>query len=553
MKKAADRISLQVRIPGFRPGKAPRPILERHVGKGAILEAALDALLPDVYAEAVAAEEVAAIDSPEIELTSAEPLVFRATVPVAPEVELNNYQEIRIPVPEISVSDEERENGLLELRRQHAVLEPVDRGITWGDTVRVDVSVQLEGEDEPHVESDAEFSLQEGVIISLPGFAEELIGLERGGPYDFTITLDQDFAVEALRDKTASYSTTVKDVKQELLPELDEEFLQAVGDGFDDLDQLNEHIVAELVQAKEAAQRDEYRAEVVDTAVALATLDYPQLLVEREIDRMIDIQSNHASHTEEGLNQWLSATGQTLGEVREQLEANADAGVRRMLVFGHLATVEEIEVSDELVEEELDRVVASTAGPEAPPEQRDVFRSMIDTEHGRASIRDTLLSRLVLERLEEIASQPELVEAPRAERGRRRGRRRSGSGDGDGSPQTDTPEGEMPEDEMPEDEMPEDEMPEDEMPEDEMPEDEMPEDEMPEDEMPEDEMPEDEMPEGEMPEDEMPEDEMPEDEMPEDEMPEDEMPEDEMPEDEMPEDEMPEDEMPEDEMPEDEA
>ena len=426
MTKAVNRISQQVRIPGFRPGKAPRSVVERHVGRGAILQEALDQLVPDAYTEAVQAEEIEVIDQPDIELTSTEPLAFKATVAVRPTIDLNDYEAIRIPLPEARVSDEDREDALTELRRRFAVLEPVDRGIQWGDTVRADVTVDIEGQDEPHVETDAEFAVREGGVVSLPGFIEELIDCERGGPHDFTIKLPDDFQVEELQGKTASYSVTIHEVKQELLPDVDDEFAKSLEEDFETLDSLKERIAVDLKAQKESAIRDEYRNEIVDLLVARATLDYPQVLVEREIDRLIDVESNHASHTQEGLDQWLATTGQTIDELRGRLADQADNAVRRALVLGEFSSTEEIAVADELIDEELDRLILSmTGGQEAPPEQGAAIRGMIDTEEGRSSIHNQLLTRLALERMEEIASQPDDEAAEAPERGRRRGRRRA--------------------------------------------------------------------------------------------------------------------------------
>ena len=425
MTKAVNRISQQVRIPGFRPGKAPRNIVERHVGSGAILQEALDKLVPDIYQEAVEAEAIEVIDQPEIELTSTEPLIVRATVPVRPEVDLGDYESIRAPKPGVEVTDEERENALTELRRRFAVLEPVDRPIEWGDTVRADVKVTIEGEPGPHDEKDAEFAVREDGMVLLPRFAEALIGRERGGPQEWEMTLPEEDLPENLAGKTASYVVTIHEVKQEILPDADDEFAVSLDDGFETLEELKERIDSDLNAQKEAAIRDDYHNEIVDLLVAGATVDFPDVMVERDIDRLIDIESNHASHTEEGLQQWLDATGQTIDEVRERLRAGAESNVRRALVLGELASVAGVEVDDERVSAEIETLVRGmSGGDEASEEQMTAVRGLVDTPEGRASISNRLLTQLTLERLEEIATQPEEEGGGEAVRGRRRGRRR---------------------------------------------------------------------------------------------------------------------------------
>lgn len=430
MSKAVNRISQQVKIPGFRPGKAPRNIVERHVGSGAILQEALDKLVPDIYQEAVEAESIDVIDQPEIELTSTEPLVVRATVPVRPEVDLGDYDAIRAPKPEVDVSDEEREGALTELRRRFAVLEPVDRAIEWGDTVRADVKVDIEGEADGHEEADAEFALREDGMVLLPGFAEALIGRERGGPQEFSATLPEEDLPENLAGKEASYVVTIHEVKQETLPDVDDAFAVSLDDGFETLEALKERIDSDLNGQKEAAVRDDYHNEIVDLLVAGASVDFPDVMIERDIDRLIDAESNHASHTEEGLQQWLDATGQTIDALRERLRGAAEINVRRALVLGELASTAEIDVDEGRVTEEIDTLVQGMAGGEtAAEEQIAAIRGLVDTPDGRASIANRLLTQLTLEHLEEIATQPEDDDGEEPARGRRRSRRRRSGGD----------------------------------------------------------------------------------------------------------------------------
>ena len=433
MDRAVSKISKQVKIPGFRSGKAPRNIIEQHVGKGAIFQEAIEELIPSLYTEAIESEAIDAIDQPEIELISTEPLEFRAIVPIKPDIDLNDYKSIRVPKIAVSVSDDECENALLELRRRFAVLEPIDRAIEWNDIVRADVSVQIDGEPEPHVENDAEFAIREGTVVSLPGFVEALIGRERGGPQEFSVDLPEDFSVEDLAGKVANYSITIHEVKNEILPEADDEFASSLEEEFDDMSALRTKIFSDLELQKDNMAKDEYRSEVVDLLVSKATIEFPQILIEREIDRLIDMESNHASHTEEGLNQWLSTTGQSLEEVREKLKSPAELSVRRSLVLGEFSAKESIEVSTEQIDEEIDKLITSMGGEvEASTEQVQTMRSLIDTDEGRASMQNQLLTKNILERLEEIASQDAeeiiVTEPQQSKRGRRRAQKTSDEG-----------------------------------------------------------------------------------------------------------------------------
>ena len=433
MEKAARRLSQRYKIPGFRPGKAPRAVLERTLGKSALVQEALETLLPDLYSETIAAESIDAIAQPSFELKSMEPLVVSATVPVRPTIDIKDYTALRAPRQTVDRSEEQIEAALTNLRRRYATLEPVERAVQWGDTVRADVTVHVDGQvEEPHVEEGAEFAVLEGTTVSLPGFLDRLIGLERGGPYTIEFELPSDFVASDLAGKTAHYTVTIDEVKEEILPDLDDEFAKSLGD--EDLqtaDQVRERIEANVLAQAEAAAESAYQEEVLDLLIASSEIDYPEVLVDSEIERMIDQESNHASHTPEQMQVWLDQIGRTAEEVRDELRPRADTAVKRALVLGELASKESVEVDESEVDAEIDRMPDQFFGPGAGMEndQREQFRQMFDTPDSRSQTRHQLQTQATLGRLVEIASEEGEggEEAPRA-RGTRR-RRRSGEGD----------------------------------------------------------------------------------------------------------------------------
>lgn len=435
MDKAVRRLSQQVRIPGFRPGKAPRQIVERTLGRSALLQEALEQLLPDVYNEAIEAEEIHAIGQPEFDLKSTEPLVVSATVAVRPTIDLRDYQALRAPRAELEPFDEQVEESLTELRRRYATLDPVDRPIAWNDTVRVDVTVSVEGQTEPpHVEEGAEFGVNEGAVVSLPGFLEHLIGLERGGPYEIEFALPDDYPAAELAGKRAHYTVTVHEVKEQILPDLDDEFVKSLDEeGIETVEQLRDRVTRNVEATVKAQADNAYREEILDLLVASAELDYPEVLVEREIDRMLDRESNHAAHTREELDRWLEAVGRSEEEVRGSLRDQADLAVRRALVLGELADREEIVVDEADIDIEIERMAGQfniRMTDEVSDEQADAIRSIFDTPDNRASISNQLLTTKTLERLEEITSQPEEGDEETRVRGSRR-RRGARAGEGE--------------------------------------------------------------------------------------------------------------------------
>ncbi|MFN8584395.1 MAG: trigger factor [Dehalococcoidia bacterium] len=433
MDKAVRRLSQRVRIPGFRPGKAPRQVVERTLGRPALLQEALEELLPDVYNEAIESQDIQAIGQPEFDLKSTEPLVVSATVPVRPTIDLRDYRALRAPRPEAQAPDGQVEEALTSLRRRYATLEPVDRAVDWDDVVRADVTVSLEGQTEPpHEEEGAEFAVTRDGVVSLPGFLDHLIGLERGGPYEIEFSLPEDYPAAELAGKQAHYTVTILEVKQQILPELDDDFVKSLDeDGIETVEQLRERVTQNVEAGAKAEADNAYREEVLDLLVASSELDYPEILVEREIDRMVDRESNHAAHTREDLDRWLQAIGRSEDEVRDSLRAQADLAVRRALVLGELASREELAVTEEEIEGEIMRMASQfdiRTAEGLNEEQRDAIRAIFDSPDNRASISNELMTTKTLQRLEEIASAAE-EEGETRTRGSRRRRGARAEGD----------------------------------------------------------------------------------------------------------------------------
>ena len=426
LEQASRKVSRQVRIPGFRPGKAPRAIVENMVGRPALLQEAIEDLIPGLYSEAIEEQEIDAIAQPEIDLKSTEPLVVTATVPVRPTIDIGDYRALRVPREEVEVTRAQIDEALLEVRERFATLEPVDRPVEWGDTVRADVTVAVGGQAPPHVEEGAEFRVAEDGVVSLPGFLERLIGLERGEPHEFEYALPEDYEAEDLAGQTARYRVLLHEVKREVLPDLDDEFARSLDeDGIDSLERLEERVGENVRIRAEAAAESGYRDEVVDLLLATSELDYPEVLVERELDRFVDEQSNHAFHERESFDRWLEAIGRTEDEVREALREQAELSLRRGLVLAEFAEREEIDAPDEEIEAEVGALVERMTGGSTDVDVRARWRGVFDTAEYRDSIGNRIRTARSLERLVGIASQPDEDIEPRP--ARRRSRRRRGA------------------------------------------------------------------------------------------------------------------------------
>ena len=394
LDEAYQRLARRARIPGFRPGKAPRAMVERHYGREGLLREAIDQLVPAAYNEALATEDVEAIDQPHLEILELEPVRFKATVSVRPSVELNDYRAVRLDPPKVEITDEMFAEQLLALRRRYATQAPVDRGAQWDDIITGSV-VGMVGDETFVNDADAEFPLREGRTMLVQGLAEGFLGMNKGDEKKIELTLPDDFPAESYRGKNATFTLTVRELKEEQLPAEDDEFAQQVNaEEFETFDALKQRLRQNMSDALQKDAELHYRQDAVDAILAGAHLEYPRVLVEREIDRMV---REATGNDQRAYANYLARVGRSESEYRESLREEADRHVRRSLVLSKLAEAEGLDVSPAAVDAEIESLVAP-AGDDA---QR--MRELFSSPDGRAHVERTLLTELTLTRVAAIA------------------------------------------------------------------------------------------------------------------------------------------------------
>jgi trigger factor len=407
VERALDRAYRQLvtrtRVPGFRPGKAPRAMLERYLGRDALMRQALDRLVPEVYQEAARQEDVEPIDLAELEVVTTEPLVVKATVPVRPTIGLGEYRQVRVPREPVEVSQERVEQALGDLRRRYAVLEPVDRAVQWGDVLRADVAGTV-GDTTIVDQKDVEFQLREGQTVSVPGFAERLLGLAKGVETEVEVPVPADFSDQKVAGKTARYRVLIHEIKEEKLPALDDSFARQVGEGFASLSALRDRIESDIRQVEEEVALHRYHDQVLTAVEEQSTLEFPPVLVEREVERLLQDEQRASgggpgrAATGSDVERYLRVQGKSEEELRQELRPLAVERVRRSLILTQVAEAENIDVSDAEIDQEVERLVSS-AGPRA----QEVRRFFAEAD-GRDALRRRLLTRRTLDRLVDIAS-----------------------------------------------------------------------------------------------------------------------------------------------------
>ncbi|WP_067566148.1 trigger factor [Nocardia acidivorans] len=346
--KAYKALAGQIRIPGFRPGKAPAKLIEARVGRGAVLEQVVNDVLPKRYSDAVIATEVKVIGQPEIEITKiedGEELAFTAEVDVRPEITLPDFSAIAVSVDPIEIKDEDIEEQLNSLRQRFGTLTAVDRAIADGDFVSIDLSATVDGV-EVEEASTTGLSHEVGSGQLIEGLDETLIGLKAEESKDFTSKL----VAGEHAGKEAVITVTVQSVKERELPEADDEFAQLASE-FDTIDELKEDLKGRVERVKKVEQAGAIRDKVLETLLETVEIPLPEKVVQAEIDAVLHDAVHGFDHDEAKLAEALEAQGSSREEFDKDTKESAEKSVKTQLLLDAVAEAENTQVGqDELYE-----------------------------------------------------------------------------------------------------------------------------------------------------------------------------------------------------------
>ncbi|HEX9970401.1 MAG TPA: trigger factor, partial [Acidimicrobiales bacterium] len=347
-EKALDaafrKIAREVRIPGFRPGKAPRRLLEARVGADAARQEALRDALPEYYAQALEEADVDAIAAPEIDITSGQEsgaIAFDAVVEVRPNVSIAGYQGLEVTVPSPAVSDEDVDRQLDRIRNQFGELNTVDRAATDGDHVSIDITGKRADEEEPGLRAD-DYLYEVGSGMVVPQLDDQLRGAKVGD----ILTFEAD---------DISFRVLVKEVKEKVLPEATDEWASEASE-FETLAELRDDIRKRLTLVKRVQAQMALRDEALKALVELVGDDAPEPLVAEEMERRLHDLAHRLESQGGTIQQYLEATGTSQQELVDGLRADAVQAVKADLGLRALVAAEGIEATDEDVDAEIVRL-----------------------------------------------------------------------------------------------------------------------------------------------------------------------------------------------------
>ena len=398
--QAAKRLGQGIRVPGFRAGKAPPPVIVQRMGREAVLDEAVRDSIGSWYTAAIDAAHVVPVGEPQLDLgdlpAQGQPLTFSIEIGVRPKATLGDYKGVEVGRREPTVSDEAIAEEIDRLRERSARLDTVERPAATGDFVVMDYRGTRDGEAFAGGEGrDQMVELGSGRLV--PGFEEQLEGAAAGDERTVTLNFPEEYPAPELAGQEAEFAVTVKEVKAKELPALDDDL--AAEAGFDTLDELREDIRTRMAEADTAQIDMEFREAALDSAVKAATLEIPEALVEARARELWDSMLHSLAH--QGINRetYLRIAGRDEDEIVEQSKPDAEQALRREAVLAAIIEAEEIEPSDDEVLEAVGEAAGEGPGRTSPKKLFERLKSQGRLE----SFRQDLAQRKALDLIAESA------------------------------------------------------------------------------------------------------------------------------------------------------
>ena len=358
IKNAYNKNKNKFSIPGFRKGKAPLAMLEKMYGAGIFYEDAANEVIDASYPKAAEESKEEIVSTPEIKVTQIEKgkaFIYEATVALKPEVTLGEYKGVEVKKAEAVVTDEDVENELTAARKKNGRLIDVEDGaIEDGDNTIIDFTGYI---DDKTFDGGAgtDYPLVIGSHSFIEGFEDQLIGKKKGETCDVNVTFPAEYHADELAGKPAKFVVTIKEVKRNELPELNDEFASEVSE-FETLDAYKEDVKNKLAETKQAQATAENENNVVQKVVDNAQMDIPAPMVDEQVRNMIEDYARRLQSQGISFDQYLQFTGSTIEQLQEQMRPQAELRLRTRLVLEAVVAAEKIEPSDELVEAEIKKM-----------------------------------------------------------------------------------------------------------------------------------------------------------------------------------------------------
>ena len=358
LNAAYNKNKNKISVPGFRKGKAPRKMIEQLYGSQIFFEDAANEIIPDAYADAAKESGLDIVSQPKVsieQLEAGKPFIFAAEVAVRPEVELGEYKGVEVTKADAEVTDADVEEELKKVQDQNSRTVSVeDRAVKDGDMTVIDFEGFIDGEAFEGGKGE-NYPLTIGSHSFIDTFEEQMIGMNIGEEKELNVTFPEDYHAENLKCKPATFKVTVKEIKEKQLPELDDDFAQDVSD-FDTLAEYKDDLKKKIAERKESEAKAKKESEAIEKVVEAAKMDIPQAMIDTQVNRMLEDFAMRLQQQGLSVEQYFQYTGMTADKIMEEMKPEAVKRIKNSLVLEAVAKAENIEVSEEEFEAELQKM-----------------------------------------------------------------------------------------------------------------------------------------------------------------------------------------------------
>ena len=359
LDQAFKKVVKQINVPGFRKCKVPRPIFEQRFGVEALYQDAVDILLPEAYGEAIEETKINPVAQPEINVTQIEKgkdFEFEATVTVEPEVKLGDYKGLEIEKQDSELTDQDLQDEIdHSLGHLADMVVKEDGAVEEGDTVNIDFDGYVDGEQFEGGQADG-YDLEIGSGSFIPGFEDQLVGVKTGEEKDVVVTFPEEYHAEELAGKEATFKTKVNEIKYKEVPELTDEIANELDSDANSVDEYKENLRKRLSEQKAQDAENVEKEEAINKVTENTTIDIPQAMIDTELDRMVQEFGQRIQQQGLDLQTYFQISGQDESQLREQMKDDAEQRVKTNLTLSAIADEENIEVTDEDIDKELEKM-----------------------------------------------------------------------------------------------------------------------------------------------------------------------------------------------------
>jgi len=353
LEEAAKEVSKELKIPGFRSGKVPFDVLEKEVGREAIIAQAIDMIIPKALTEVFKKEKAEVIARPKIDIISNDPLEFKALAPIYPEVKVDGYEKVKVKSKEVKVDDKDIEEAIENMKKQLTTWKEILQPIKKGHKVELD----FEGTDDGGAPLEGTSSKNHPMIIGenmmVVGFEDNLIGMKTGEEKDFVVTFPKDYHKKTFQNKEVKFHVKINKVEEPESPEVNEEFTMKILGKPMKVDEFREKIKEELATHKQSEGRKDIEQELLEKFLGVTKVDVSEILIEQEVEYMLEDMKHDMSHKGLKFENYLEHIKKTEEELRKELRQEGEKRIKIRFGLHEIMEKEEIKVSEEDIKNEM--------------------------------------------------------------------------------------------------------------------------------------------------------------------------------------------------------